>query len=101
MINESTDIVLFTHLQILGIVITLFGIAIVALALRRLYLRRSIQGIHTFALTDRFSLSKRSELTLQKMGLLMVLGGMILIAADAVQEHQRLSQEQQKQVSSI
>jgi len=84
----------FIQLQIFGMVISLLGITIVALVLRRNYLRGSIQGFHMFGLTDRVPLSKRSEHTLKNMGLLMILGGMILIAVEAVQQYQQLSQEQ-------
>ncbi len=80
----------FIQLQIFGIIISLFGITIVAFALRSKYLRGSIQGIHMFALTDSVPLSKRSEHILQNIGLLMILDGMILIAVEAVQQYQQL-----------
>ena len=101
MINELTCTVLFTQLQIFGTVITLFGITLVALILRRKYLRRSIQGIHKFALTYRARLSKRSENTLQRIGFLMVMGGIITIAADAVKQHEELASNEQKQVTLV
>ena len=98
MINNLTETSLFTQLQVFGTVVTLFGFTLVALMLRRKSLRRNIQGIHIFALTDRAPLSKRSENTLQKIGFLMVLAGIIAVTADAVRKHEQPVDHQQEQI---
>lgn len=86
MTDDSIFTGLFTQQQIIGTIITVFGIALFALMLRRKYLRRRIQGLQKFAVTDRAPFSKRSENALQKIGVFLIVAGLITITVDAVRQ---------------
>lgn len=86
MINDLTFANDLPQLQIIGAVITIFGIAIFALALRRKHLRSRVQGLQKFAISDRAPFSKRSENTLQKIGFILFLVGILTVTVNAVKE---------------
>lgn len=90
----------FTQLQMISTVITIFGIALFALALRRKHLRRRVQGLQKFAVTDRAPFSKNTENALQKIGLIMFLAGIITITFVAVKQSEKAVYNQQEQQSS-
>ncbi|WP_316799587.1 hypothetical protein [Pedobacter frigidisoli] len=86
MINDSNFPTYLTHAQLIGMIIIAFGVTLLVLALRRKYLRGRVQGIQKFALTDRSPFSRKSENLLQKIGLLMVIAGVIAITFDAIRQ---------------
>jgi len=98
--NDSLFTNHFTQLQIIATVITVFGIALFTLALRRKHLRSRVQGLQKFAVTDRAPFSKNTENTLQKIGLIMFLAGIITITFVAVKQSDKAVYNQQEQSSS-
>lgn len=76
--------------KLIGTVITAFGIALFALALRRKHLRIRVQGLQKFAITDRASFSKNTESSLQKLGFILVLTGIITITIVAYNNRTKL-----------
>ena len=100
MTDDSIFIGFFTQQQIVGTIITVFGFALFALVLRRKYLRSRIQGLQKFAVTDRAPFSKRSENALQKVGVLMIVAGLLTITIDAVKQADQSISGQQNQSSN-
>jgi len=90
----------FTQLQIIGTVITSFGIALFALALRRKHLRSRVHGLQKFAISDRASFSKNAENRLQNLGLVLVLTGIITITIVALQQSDKAVYRDQERHSN-
>ncbi|WP_316831776.1 hypothetical protein [Pedobacter aquatilis] len=81
----------FSDLQLAGMVLAFFGLALIILSVHRRRLRSRIQGLRRFAVTDRTPFSKKTELLIQRFGILLLLGGLLTVTIVAIGQHPAIS----------
>lgn len=82
----STSII--TDAEIAGLILISFGFLTIALAIHRKRVRERMIGLKKFVATDRAAFTRKNENLMQRIGLLMFIGGLLTFTLSALYNYQ-------------